>query len=657
MKYSWIGILVGIFLVFLPFFFSSEILYGTANAKFFWVIGLAVTTFVIAGVQLLKNGEAQFTKSFWLPAALVLVLGLHIVSAYTGVFPERSWWSDILRATGVLYLVHIFTFGLLVGLFAQKTDWSIIRRGLVLGGGLFALGTIVGVGGLGYEGGFLGLPFRQEGFVFGNSTFAGTYLVLVVMLGLIELLHSWSTPRWRNILLGGIFLILASPTLLNIREFVLSGGDPLALMGAARTSSVTIYTFLVFFAGWFALGHSIFTKVRGWLRTIWASLFLLGISIGIALLFVPGSFVQKQYVDLSSAARIIVWESGVEAVQDKPVFGWGPENFNQAFEAHHDSRLYLKENLAEIWFDRAHNVFVDTLVSLGWAGILGISVVLIIFGIIVVRAFRKGVISSLEAVLLLALVPVHVTQLQTGFDTLGSYLVLALIFGYGVYLEQVGSITKITLPSYVARSLGVLLLIGAVVSAWFILGQEQIRQHALRDVFRAESISQEHELIRESLTRLSDFESIRVTSDSFLSGGLDEIGRTQSPEVAARIMKTIPLYEEAWKSYIDVQPNHYRARINLAYLLLVKTVLGEPSLDEVDRHIAKAYELSPGNPLTYIVDGLAHLYRGDLDGAQDRIDAAVAIDPDIRLSQAVAEYLEVQRAEFPQITLFRLESI
>lgn len=657
MKYSWIGLLTALFMVPFPFFLSSDILYGTANAKFFWVIGLVVVAAVVAAVQLLRDKKFELRASFLLPLAMLGVLLLFMLSAQLGVFPERSWWSDILRSTGILFLVHIVVLGLCLGLFAREQDWSLIRRGVLLGAGLFGLGTIVGVGGLGYEDGFLGLPFRQEGFVLGNSTFAGTYLVLAVLLGIIELIRSWSDTKWRTILMATLGVVLLSPTLLHIREFLSTGGDITALMGAARTSSVTIYTFLGFLAGWLLIGKLVSGGARKIARSVWSVGILASITVGVGLLFVPGSVVQEQYIEFSSAARLIVWESGIEAAQDKLLFGWGPENFNQAFESHHDSRLYLKENLAEIWFDRAHNVFVDTLVSVGVVGLAGIAVTAGVFVWVVVRAFRRGVISSLEAVVLVAVVPVHVLQLQTGFDTIGSYLLVGILFGYGVYLEQQSTEKVILVGPSVARGIAGVLLVAALLSTWFVLGSEQTRQHTLRDVFRAESVEQEHLLIKQSLTRNSDFESFRLTSDSFIAGGLDQIATTQSPETVARIQQTLPLYKDAWDQYITAAPDHYRARINQAYLLQVQTVLGEPAFEEMDMHIQKAYELSPGKPLTYIVDGLSHLYRGDLEGAQARIEAAVAIDPNIALSQAVAEYLEVQKSRFPQIKLFRLESL
>lgn len=657
MKYSWFGIGVAVLVALLPFLISTDIFYGSVNAKVFWVNGVSALLLGALGLYLITSKEERAMPFSLMAIAITVVFLIHVLAAQLGIFPERSWWSDILRSTGLIFLAHVLALGLTLGLVAVKEDWSLIRRTVLIGAGLFSLGTILGVGGLGYTGTWLGLPFFHEGFTFGNSTFAGTYLVLAAVLGLIELFYSWNNRKVRVVLLCALFAVLLSPILLGLRSFIASGGELSALMGAARTSSVALYAFLGVFGVWLLLGRFLTGKAALMLRSGWILITLGGVVIGLALLFVPGSVVQEQYIEYSSAARLIVWESGMEAVADRPSLGWGPENFNQAFEMHHDSRLYLKENIGEIWFDRAHNVFVDTLVTIGVLGMISIISAVGVFSWVVYRAYRRGSIGSIEAFLLLGVVIVHIVQLQTSFDTVGSYVLVALLGGYAVYLERVSGVCTYTVPPVFIRILGALLILGALASFWFVIGAEQMRQHALRGVFVADSVEKEHELIAHALSRKSDFESLRLSSDSFLSGGLDALAGTQSPEMVLRIQQTIPLYEQKWNEYLREAPDHYRARINLAYLLLVKTVLGEPSLDEADKHIAKAYEISPGNPLTYIVDGLSHLYRGDLDGAELRIGAAVAVNPGIELSQAVAEYLEKQKAQFPRITLFRLESI
>jgi O-antigen ligase len=65
-------------------------------------------------------------------------------------------------------------------------------------------------------------------------------------------------------------------------------------------------------------------------------------------------------------SRTIIWQKAWSAVQQKPVFGWGLENFSTAFQAQ-----LLPEgdfDLKRIRVDKAHNEFLEMLVATGIVG-------------------------------------------------------------------------------------------------------------------------------------------------------------------------------------------------------------------------------------------------------------------------------------------------
>jgi tetratricopeptide (TPR) repeat protein len=55
-----------------------------------------------------------------------------------------------------------------------------------------------------------------------------------------------------------------------------------------------------------------------------------------------------------------------QGFKEKPIFGWGPENFNLVFNKYYEPILWKQEP----WFDRAHNVFLDRLTTGGFFGLL-----------------------------------------------------------------------------------------------------------------------------------------------------------------------------------------------------------------------------------------------------------------------------------------------
>jgi O-antigen ligase len=50
-----------------------------------------------------------------------------------------------------------------------------------------------------------------------------------------------------------------------------------------------------------------------------------------------------------------------QGFKEKPVFGWGQENFNYVFNKYYNPAMFDQEQ----WFDRAHNEFLDWLIAGG----------------------------------------------------------------------------------------------------------------------------------------------------------------------------------------------------------------------------------------------------------------------------------------------------
>ena len=87
--------------------------------------------------------------------------------------------------------------------------------------------------------------------------------------------------------------------------------------------------------------------------------------------FVKNSQVLNRFSGISltegtTESRLTIWKMSWQGFKEKPVFGWGQENFNLVFNKYYEPILYKQEP----WFDRAHNVFFDRLVTNGIFGLL-----------------------------------------------------------------------------------------------------------------------------------------------------------------------------------------------------------------------------------------------------------------------------------------------
>lgn len=651
----------------LPFIVSSSILYGAINAKFFFLIA-AVDALLLWSAYCIYKGGMRVTRAHRpLLYALALLLLAQYATMFLGVHPGRSWWSDLFWMSGVLFLTHIAALSVMLGFHLSRADWTLVRRAIAVSAGVFSVATIVGTEGLGFSGTFFGLDFSDSGLSFGNGTYAGVYLLLAFILSAIELSRT-AEGTWRRILLGCVTAVALSPVLVNIG--ILFGKTPIAdafanpvvLLGSSRASSATLILLLVFLAGRYVIKRFMPEQTGRKMFLVWSTVLCASIVTGIGLLFTPGSLVQKAYVESSTAARLIVWESSAAAITERPVWGWGPENFNYALERHFDNRLFLNENIGEIWFDRAHNFFVDTLVTTGILGLMASLFVMAAYLFTVHRAGRRNLIGETETALLLALPMAHVLQLQTGFDTVATYGLLGFIAGYALWLEnQLAQESKRTfgLRRGGAYALAALAALFAVASFKLIIVDELSRQTALLAAFRTSgNAAAQQDAIQASLTRDSSFEALRVSSASFLKGALMSVAQNPgNTEKVRRVLDFMKIYEARYEKYLRSAPDHYRARTNYAYLLLIKTTLGEDRLDETKALIRDSYRLSPKNPLTYVLDSVAELYSGNLKEADRLMQAGLALNPDIEFTQEAAAYLEKQKKIFPNITVLKIGNL
>lgn len=665
MKSTFAGMVAVSLFALLPFITTNQLFYGPVNEKFFFVILVVDALALAAAYQLYVGKKHLVWRGKWLVGAVLLMLCAQYIASLSGVFFERSFWSDIFWSSGLFFITHIALLAVLLGEFLNERDWSLVRRATAYSAGIFSFLLIIGIQGFGLTGAFLWTSLGERSLTMGNETYAGAYLLLAFVIGSIELFRTKGWLVWRIALLVSLVFIAFSPFLFNIGlllgkvPFTTLLESPSSVLGLARASSAALGAVLLTLGGYFVFRKVLPAPWNTRLTIVWGALILAGIIGAIALLFTPGSLIQKEYIQESSAARIIVWEASMNAVQDRPLLGWGPENFNYAIEQHFDNRLFEEKNLGEIWFERAHNVFIDTLVGSGVVGLVSFIVLVLVFLSVVYRARTRNFIGDTEAVLLFSLIPAHLLQMQTGFDTIGSYTLLAGMGGYALWLEHrivQDTKEKNGKGGLQEKGIAALLVVGVLVSAFLALG-EYNRQVALPLTFRSTTALEQQKYMEQSLERVSSFESLRLSSGSFIKGSLAVIAEKSTPERTARILEFTHLYETYYTTYLEKQPQHYRARMNYAYLLLIMTTLGENRVEDAKEIITESYELSPGNPLTYVLDALAELYRGNLAESDRLIAEALAINPDIEFTQEAATYFKQQKKLFPNITVLKLTNL
>lgn len=665
------GILTATLFGLLPFVTSKQLFYGTVNAKYFFVVAIVFALVLLVAIKLLRGASFVSLKSRPLLYVGLATLAVYWLCAFLGVFPAGSFFADIQRSSGVFFLTHLFILAVIVGEFFTERDWSVVRRTIAISGAIFGVLTFLGTEGVGLSSHFLWGNLGVNGFTFGNSTFAGTYLMLAFALALIEIVKTAPRTRSRYWTIAAATCVMLSPVLFHVGIFwggtplneVLS--NPVQLLGSARASSAAALLLLVFFGGYLLL-QKYAHQYKKHASFAWAAVFVVAIFGSLALLFTPGSFVQQQYIEASTGARLVVWEIGTEAFKERPFFGWGSENFERAHQLHFDNRLYEEEYLQEIWFDRAHNVIIDTLVDVGLVGAFTLLTLIGVFMWTVYRARTHGIIDRPEAVLLFALPLAHFLQLQTGFDTIGSYTLLGMFAGYGLWLEGEALKKEGTSGHHISgpatpyhKGAAVVLIVLVLLSGKFLLVDEFTRQAALFKLFHEKDTQKQLELARIATSRTSSIESLQLSSASLIKGVLDSMAEKRISKTAVpAALAQMQIYEDRYREYLAVQPNAYRARMNFAYLLAVKKVLGGgDQIEEAKEVVAPGREISPGNLLNPVMESLLELYSGNPKAAIAKAEEAIALNPKAPLGHEVLEYMRAQEKKFPAITVLRLENL
>ncbi|MFT5179810.1 MAG: O-antigen ligase [Candidatus Paceibacteria bacterium] len=641
-KLTFIGILTAIFFFLFPFIDTDSLFYGEVNVRYFYIVSFSILLLISLASSILINKRKINLKSRKLLLITAGVLGVYYVSSFLGLDSSRSLNSDIVRSSGVWFLTAAALMSFSLSELLNKKDWNLTKWSIVISSTAFSVLSFFAT--------------DETAFGFGNSTFAGSYQMIALLVSMIVFLGYTESKKQKYIVGLMILIQMSSPILLKVSSIL----DPVSALGLARASSATAILAIFYVVSLIAIkkvSREKFKKVA----SIWSLLILVSVFSVISLLFVPGSVVQEKYIEVSSKARIIVWDIGIEAFKQNPVIGSGPENFRMVFEHNFNNDLFLKENIGEVWFDRAHNIFVDTLVSVGLVGVVSVLILIFMITRVSYIAHREDNIGVYEMFILGMLPFFHLIQMQTGFDSVASYGILVFVLGYLLWLEK-ESITSSEEGGKFSKVLVVILIAMAVFMSYEMLYKQYEKQSSLKEIFNGGGTEKQVEYINRALSGDVDFETLRVSSASLMKGFFVSInsvppGTEKYDNVINSTREQMAAYDKYYVEYIERVPNDYRARMNRVYLLMNQTILGTNRLDEAKAIVEDSYRLSPENPITLVMDGLVSMYEGDFETAKEKVTTGIELNPDILFTNSVLKKIKAREKDFPNIAVVTLTNL
>ncbi len=412
-----ISVLVILLVVGVPLVYWSGSVYPYTIPKtvFFLIISELIMAFYL-GLTLLEPAFRP-RRTIWFWSVLIFCATL-LFTAFTGQDFSRSFWSIQERNLGVFAFLHFVGLAIALSALRAKVDWDRVWR--------FSLATSMWVAVLA----FIQLstpdlllnenPGSRPGSTFGNPTFMAGYALFHVFLGVYLFFKNHSGKSF----IGKYWPIVA--LIINITAIFISQtrGDLLGL-GLGILLLLGFWSFrppLISYDRKEVLGGA---KIY---RIILVALLLLGASFWLTRSApiwqkVPG-LSRFQGVSLSESGlqpRLIAIKASLAGLKERPVLGWGLENFNLVFNKHYDPSS-LRISFQETRFDKPHNFLLEYLIS---GGILLLLAFLFMSGAFIWQAYRSG--DTLWAQIAITAFFAYFIRNLFVFDTIGPLLLLYLL--------------------------------------------------------------------------------------------------------------------------------------------------------------------------------------------------------------------------------------
>ena len=429
------------------------------------VVELALICFLWAwarGEIKISNLESQILKPLVIVVSIFTLIFL--LAGFFGYNPSASFWSNFERGEGGLQMLHLFVFFiLLVLLFRDEKTWRKMLKIFLLAAvlaivyGILASlqyidveysesGSIVGSGWWHkvfqiFVGPSLKNAHERFSGSFGNPAYLGTYMIFALFFTVILLLEKRANSDVQR------KPALNRSKFASYKKWFLAGLSVLFFTALffSRTRGAFLGLGIGIVAG---LIYFFFSLPKGRLKnTILISLVVLTVAAGLAFVYNSrGGGYRIFDINLGTQTfqtRFLLWKQALKITAERPLLGWGPENFSLALE-----KYYLPQ--FDVWFDRAHNVFFDYLAE---TGILGLLSYLSIFAAFYRQLFKltkrlttndlqqkhkphSSVISHQSLVsnaLLFALPIAHLVQGIVLFEVLPIYISLFLFLAFANY--------------------------------------------------------------------------------------------------------------------------------------------------------------------------------------------------------------------------------
>jgi Flp pilus assembly protein TadD/O-antigen ligase len=607
-------VLGGVFIIpALALYVASSLFFPYITGKNFAFRIITEIVFCAWIVLALLRPEYRPRKNPFLYTFVAFVAIMAVANAF-GAVPSKSFWSNFERMDGWITIFHLLLYYVVMSsTLISEVLWrrwfvtTISVSWLIVGFGLLQLAGLI--------------PIQQGSLRLDATLGNAIYLAIYMYFHIGITAYLWIT-RSTSSVLTSIFYGSSAAAQTIILFFTATRGTMLALIGAALvTALIALYY------------SSRSTKVwRGAFAAVACSFLLVGGFMALK----DSAFVQKseplrRLASISTSettvtARIMNWGMAFEGFKERPLLGWGQENYNLVFSKYYNPKMYTQEP----WFDRVHNIFFDWLVA---GGLFGVTAYLLMCLAVLWMVFKLNV-TPLEKGILMGLFLGYYFHNVFVFDNLISYVFFFSMAAYisFKYTHQERS-EHIAASSRVPADIGPYAAVLATLVASVIVYTVNIRQ------------IQANTLVIDALAnRTGSLEGNlkALTASANATTMSQQESREQLMQSAFSVWQNQSISQQARTSYVQGAINEMKKQVEVSpldprfpfFLGAGYQMVGD--VVEAEKWLKKAVELTPTKQQVLFQLGLLYANQNRFAEALPIFKKAYEEEPTIR--EAVAWY-------------------
>ena len=596
-------IFLGLFLVpFVPFLVFSSFFFPFITTKaFVWRIIVEIVFFAWVLLALIDI-DYRPKKSIVSYAVIAFLVIIGLADMF-GIAPVKSFWSNFERMEGFITLLHLGMFFIVISSVFKEVDWkrwwntSLVASFCMV---LYCLLQIIGLKTINQGG------VRVDG-TLGNAIYLAVYMLFHIFITMLFLYRQWKSVilRWVYGLLifAQVFVLYYTATRGAILG-LLGGLLVVALLNIrnkedkfARKGSIAILIgLIVLIGGFFLLRDTNFVLSSPVLSRF-------------------SSLPSLNTEEIKRQGRYFVWPMAFEGFKDRPILGWGQENFDYIFQQYYSPEMYTLEP----WFDRAHNIFLDWAVA---GGLLGLVSYLALYFAFLFSIWKLSTgLSYSEKSILTGLVAAYFFHNFFVFDHLISYILFFSVLAY-IHFRNTGepfwqkSFSEIRVRMIALPVVSVLLLLSLyfvnvkpIMANVFLIEALKSLQTPGGIVTASQYLQKAYHASR--LGRLEVVEQATANSYGILASDIS--------------MEEKNIFFNFTKEAVLGQPD---SSDNARYQLMTGSFLSTVGLlDEALLHLESAKKLIPGKQQVYFEIGAARINNNEPLKALEAFREAYELEP------------------------------